>query len=92
MKKPFFARSNSSFVTKDPERELLNRWLSMPTEKRKREFVGTARAAEIAGVSRRTILDWIQAGLIFSVRIGKKHQVRLKSLKTYLYVRSSSDV
>jgi hypothetical protein len=72
MKTIRFPRSGFLFTTKDSERELVNIWLSMSREERKQKFAGTARAAEMAGVSQRTVQFWIDAGYLMSLRIGKK--------------------
>lgn len=59
-------------------------WFSLSDAARKEQFGDTARAAEIAGVSRRTIQKWIELGQIASVPIGKRHQVHLDSLRHHL--------
>jgi hypothetical protein len=59
---------------------LLERWLASPPEIRNREFAGTARAATIAGVCRRTMQRWIDSGFIASIRLGKKHWIYLPSM------------
>jgi len=69
-------------VTNDQSQWLLEKWI-VP-DKRKQLFVDTAAAAQIAGVSRRTVQDWINSGKLTSLRIGKKYQVLLDSLLKYL--------
>jgi excisionase family DNA binding protein len=69
---------------RNPAERLLDRWLALPDKGRKEEFADTARAAEIAGVSPRTLRHWIDAGYVLSVRIGKTHRIHLKSLRDYL--------
>jgi len=64
---------------------LLKLYLALSPEQRQRQFVDTARAAEISGRSQRTIVDWISRGAIQAVRIGKrKYQVELDSLHHFL--------
>lgn len=84
MKTIRFPRSGFFITNKDFERELLDGWLSMSSDERRQKFADTARAAEISGVSRRTLLDWIHAGKVALLRVGKKHYVHLISLKTHL--------
>ncbi len=88
MKTTRIPRSSLRNTTRDSKRELLDGWFSMSTKERRQWYAGTARAAEIAGVSRRTLLDWIHAGKVASLRIGKKHHVYLMSLKTHLNHRN----
>jgi excisionase family DNA binding protein len=64
--------------------ELLDLYLSMPFGERDERFASTARAAEIAGVSQRTIQLWIELGAVGAVCIGKKYQVSLDSLREWL--------
>jgi hypothetical protein len=71
-------------VGRNPNQDLLDRWFSMAPDRRKRVFVSTRHAAEIAGYSRRTILDWIYCGKVISLRIGNNYQILIKSLKAYL--------
>jgi len=70
------------------DEQLLEKYLAMPKETRDRHFVGTASAAEIANVSRRTIELWIQGGMVRAVLVGRKYQVSLPSLVAYLKGRS----
>jgi hypothetical protein len=81
--------SIADFATrsKDPSRDLLNHWFSLSEDGRKQKFADTARAAQFAGVSRRTIPHWIDAGFVASIPVGRKHQVQLDSLKKYLQAR-----
>jgi excisionase family DNA binding protein len=64
--------------------ELLNLYLATPHKQREEQFVSTARAAEIAGVSRRTIQSWIDCGDLSAIRIGKTYRVSLDSLREFL--------
>jgi excisionase family DNA binding protein len=66
------------------EDKLLHCYLTLNPEKRLERFADTSRAAEITGLSRRTIQFWIEVGQIHAVRLGKKYQVDLHSLYDYL--------
>lgn len=57
-----------------------------PCLKKQREqtFSDTAHAAEITGLSVRTIQLWIERGVVHAVPVGKKYQVELGSLRNYL--------
>jgi hypothetical protein len=77
---PYSARS-SHF--EDPSPSLLELWLSLPADGRDREFAGTSRAAELAGM-----LDWVNGRIIPSIRIGSRYRVHLPSMLKVLEVRS----
>jgi excisionase family DNA binding protein len=66
--------------------ELLELYLSLDARSREVRFADTARAADLVGLSRRTIQLWIRKGEIRAVRVGhKKYQVCLSSLKACLH-------
>lgn len=69
------------------EDDLLSLYLSLPEEKRKQKFANTSEAARMVGLSRRTIQMWIEGGLIAAIKIGRKYQVSLDSLRDYLKSR-----
>ncbi|HXG65589.1 MAG TPA: hypothetical protein VNO70_10810 [Blastocatellia bacterium] len=64
--------------------QLIEFYLELPKKARDACFVDTAQAAEMAGVTQRTIELWIECGLIRAVRISKRYKVVLLSLKEYL--------
>jgi excisionase family DNA binding protein len=64
--------------------ELLNLYLVSTYEQREKHFADTSRAAEIAGVSRRTIQLWIEIGMLPALRIGRNYKVSVDSLCEYL--------
>jgi len=68
---------------------LLERWLQLSKEEKSRQFADTASAAEVAGVSQRTIQNWIDSGSVAAIRVGKKFRVSLLSLKESLLKRAS---
>jgi hypothetical protein len=83
---PAERQTNRHHNAKGLSEELLKLWLSISPEGRKKRFAPTDRAAQIAGVARRTLQEWIEIGQIQSLRIGKKHYVDLASLGTYLRI------
>jgi excisionase family DNA binding protein len=64
--------------------ELLDLYLATPTKQREEQFLSTARAAEVADLSQRTIQFWIDSGALSAIRIGKNYRVSLDSLREYL--------
>jgi excisionase family DNA binding protein len=65
--------------------EALDLFLSLPTDERDQRFADTARAAQIVGLTRRTIEFWIEIGLLQAIRVGrKKYKVSLESLRESL--------
>jgi len=67
--------------------DLLNQYLGATIKERETQFADTARTAEIAGLSQRTIQLWIDIGLLQALRIGKNYKVSLDSLRRYLESR-----
>lgn len=67
--------------------DLLSLYLSLPEEKRKQKFANTSEAARMVGLSQRTIQLWIEVGFIMAIKIGRKYQVSLDSLRAYLKSR-----
>jgi excisionase family DNA binding protein len=67
--------------------DLLSLYLSLPEEKRKQKFANTSEAARMVGLSQRTIQLWIEVGFITAIKIGRKYQVSLDSLRDYLKSR-----
>ena len=70
------------------EEQLLEFYLSLSLQKRSEAFASTARAAEIAGLSQRTIQFWIEVGAIRALCVGRRYQVSLDSLKAYLRAKA----
>ena len=73
------------------EEQLLEHYLELDDQRRTRLFADTARVADLLGVSRRTIQLWIELGAIRAVRIGRKYQVDLKSVKAHLIACTRGD-
>ena len=63
---------------------LLDLYLATPNKQRDEQFLSTACAAEIAGLSQRTIQFWIDSGALSAIRIGKNFRVSRDSLREYL--------
>jgi excisionase family DNA binding protein len=77
--------SNSSEAVIDDYREdLLEHYLSLPDDQREQKFPTTERAAQLTGMSRRTIQYWVEIKDIEAIFVGKICRVRLDSLVTYL--------
>jgi len=70
------------------DEQLIDEYLTMPKRARDRQFLDTASAAEIANVSQRTIELWIGSRAIRAVLVGRKYQVSLPSLISYIKSRS----
>ena len=66
------------------DEELMELYLAMPPGQRDKMFADTARAAEITGLTQRTIQFWIETGAIQAVAVGRKYRVSLESLTGYL--------
>jgi excisionase family DNA binding protein len=64
--------------------ELLRTYLLLSKGEREQRFVDTARAAELTGLSRRTIQFWVEIGAIKAVPIGRRYEIDLMSLTEYL--------
>jgi excisionase family DNA binding protein len=64
--------------------ELLSLYLSLPPASREKAFINTAQAAEITGLSMRTIQLWIESGAVRAIAIGRKYKVVLDSLRAHL--------
>jgi excisionase family DNA binding protein len=64
--------------------EVLHLYLSLPPASREKAFINTAQAAEITGLSMRTIQLWIESGAVRAIAIGRKYQIVLESLKAHL--------
>lgn len=69
------------------DEQLLEVYLGLPRKERDERFADTARAAEIVGLSQRTIQLWIEIGLIRAFFLGGKYKICLHSLKGYLKSR-----
>ena len=66
------------------DEELLELYLSLPPKRRGESFTDTAHAAEITGVSIRSIQSWIESGAVRAIAVGGRYRVVLDSLKAHL--------
>jgi len=64
--------------------ELLSLYLSLPPVSREKAFISTAQAAEITGLSIRTIQLWIENGAVRALVIGRKYRIVRESLRAHL--------
>jgi len=69
--------------------ELLDIYLSLPPSLRGEKFVTTLQAAQITGVSIRTIQLWIESGAVRAIVIGRKYRVVLDSLRSHLKIQAA---
>jgi excisionase family DNA binding protein len=76
-------------VTYLTDTELLDFYLSLPPPLRAEKFVNTSQAAQITGVSIRTIQLWIESGAVRAVIIGRKYKVVLDSLRAHLEIQAN---
>lgn len=74
-------------VTPLTDTELLDFYLSLPPSLRAEKFVTTSQAAQITGVSIRTIQLWIESGAVRAIVIGRKYRVVLDSLRVHLKIQ-----
>jgi excisionase family DNA binding protein len=77
-------KSSPTIATNLKNEELLELYLCLPKKRREERFTDTAHAAEMTGLSVRTIQSWIESGVVRAIHIGKKYQVDLNSLKEFL--------
>jgi len=68
--------------------ELLEHYLASSKEDRREKFPNTAQAAEMIGVSQRTIQFWVEIGAVQAIFIGKKCLVSADSLIAHLKNRT----
>jgi excisionase family DNA binding protein len=73
--------------TEPTDEQLLEVYLDLPKKERENRFADTAHAAEMVGLSQRTIQLWIEIGLIRAILLGGKYMICLNSLKDYLKSR-----
>ncbi len=77
-------RASPAEVASLTDAELLSLYLSLPPISREKAFINTAQAAEITGLSMRTIQLWIESGAVRAIVIGRKYKVVLESLRAHL--------
>jgi len=83
-------RHKTIIPTGVPVKDLLELWWVRNKKQRRQEFVPVKQAAARAGVSPRTIRDWIQQGSLSCLVVGNRHYVYLPTLKKYLQACSDT--
>jgi excisionase family DNA binding protein len=76
-----------STVVNLTDSDLLKLYLAAPDQERSKLFADTARAANLTGLSRRTIQFWVETGAIRAIAIGRRYEVYLPNLTCYLETR-----
>ena len=67
--------------------DLLKLYLAASGQERSKLFADTGRAADLTGLSRRTIQFWIETGAVRAIAIGRRYKVYLPNLTWYLETR-----
>lgn len=67
--------------------ELLKLYLGASDQERTKLFADTGRAADLTGLSRRTIQFWVETGAIRAIAIGRRYEIYLPNLTWYLETR-----
>lgn len=75
----------------DPQEKLLTLWFYCPASERDKQFMDTRAAAELVGVSQRTIRFWIESGCVQAVRIAEKYHIHRKLLESWILTRALQD-
>lgn len=83
-----FIPSENGPSTKD----LLELYLAASAQERGKLFLDTERAAQLTGLSRRTIQFWIETGVVKAIAIGRRYEVYLPTLTSYLQTRMEEKV
>jgi excisionase family DNA binding protein len=81
---PFPIKSTEGDLT---DSELLRRYLAASDQERMKLFADTGRAADLTGLSRRTIQFWVETGAVRAIAIGRRYEVYLPNLTSYLETR-----
>ncbi len=69
--------------------DMLGRYMGLSRLERRKFFASTIMAADIVGLSQRTIQLWVEIGAISAVRIGRNYRVYLPSLEEHLALNNS---
>jgi excisionase family DNA binding protein len=80
----FLAEENMSPIDVLSDDNLLAEYLSLPKPEREERFITTSRAADLTGLSIRTIQSWAEYGYVRSFTIGKKYRIDRISLIEFL--------
>lgn len=67
--------------------QLLNLYMAASVQERTKLFAHTGRAADLTGLSRRTIQLWVETGAVRAIAIGRRYEIYLPTLTGYLETR-----
>jgi excisionase family DNA binding protein len=79
---------NQPLLSQAASDPLLDLYLTLPPDVRNARFAGTSCAAQLLGLSQQAIHSWINKGHVAAIRVGKKYQVDLASLRAYLLAKT----
>jgi hypothetical protein len=68
--------------------ELLQHYLDLSAEERDMQFADVVRAAQLAGLSPRTIQRWAKHRHIRAVLVAERYRIEIKSLYNYIKKRA----
>lgn len=74
------------------DEELLSLYLSLSPTNRDEVFISTVQAADLTGVSMRTIQLWAECGTVRAILIGRKYRILLESLREHLRCQMSRNL
>jgi len=84
---PYRMSNTSKAIIDDYREALVEQYLSLPEYLRKQKFPTTDSAAELTGLSRRTIRFWIENDDINAIFVGKSYRIEFDSLMTFIKKR-----
>lgn len=76
-----------SIVADLTDSDLLKLYLAASAQERANLFADTGRAADLTGVSSRTIQFWVETGAVRAIAIGRRYEIYLPNLTWYLETR-----
>lgn|SRR5262249_2509247 len=77
-------------LTRQSDDELLQSYLDLPAEERDARFADVSRAAQIVGLSPRTIQRWAKHRHIQAIFIAERYRIEIESLCNYIKQRARS--
>jgi hypothetical protein len=70
------------------DEELLQHYLDLPTAERDLQFADVLRAAQLTGLSPRTIQRWAKHRCIRAILIAERYRIEIESLYNYIKRRA----
>jgi Helix-turn-helix domain len=70
------------------DEELLQHYLDLPTVERDLQFADVLRAAQLTGLSPRTIQRWAKHRCIRAILIAERYRIEIESLYNYIKRRA----